>query len=190
MLLESLPEPFDTIVEFAIYTGFRKENILGMKIESIEFFGDEYKDNSQVSGQISLTIKGGRSEQFPFGQNAAEVLRRAIGRRLKGYVFVNPRTGTRYSKAINKTFDRYVKKLSLKAEDGSKLRFHDLRHVFGTWLHNSGASLDVIRPLMGHQRRDTTDRYVYNERLTSGKVLKLIPNIRREAENKKKASNE
>ena len=93
------------------------------------------------------------------------------------YVFLNPKTGTRYI-SINRTFDRAVRKLGLTV-NGTKLRFHDLRHIFGTWLHQAGVSLDVIRPLLGHKDRETTDRYITYDRLSYNDVLKVIPRIER-----------
>ena len=58
-LLQHLPLPIDDIVEFAINTGFRRENILSLRLEQVTLS----EDNS--SGIISLTIKGGRNEIFP-----------------------------------------------------------------------------------------------------------------------------
>ena len=71
----------------------------------------------------------------------------------------------------------------------TKLRFHDLRHVFATWLHNAGASLDELRHLMGHKNRSTTDDYATMERSHAGKVLHLMPSIRGNNDDKKKVSN-
>ncbi|MFC1537409.1 tyrosine recombinase XerC [Gemmatimonadota bacterium] len=170
-LLDSLPHPLDEIVELAIYTGFRKENILSLRIEQIRM------DDSLETGEADIVVKGGRQEVFPLGKSAVSVLKRAIGNRDSGYVFINPDTGTRYY-AINRTYSRAVDKLGLKVGE-SRLRFHDLRHVFATWLHQSGVSLDALRPLLGHRDRDTTDRYAYLDRKDTGKVLNIMPRIRR-----------
>lgn len=58
------------------------------------------------------------------------------------------------------------------------LRFHDLRHVFATWLHREGVTLNALRPLMGHKNRVTTDRYTTIDRLATGKLLNLMLRIR------------
>ena len=169
-LIQTLPETVAKIIELAIYTGFRKENILSLRIEDIRFH------NLTLTGEVDLVIKGGRHELFPLGPAAVDVLQRAIGNRKTGPVFLNSETGDRYFQ-INKTFDRAVRKCGLHINDGTKLRIHDLRHVFATWLHREGVSLDSLRFLLGHKDRATTDRYTSVDRLETGKVLSMIPNL-------------
>ena len=104
------------------------------------------------------------------------MLQRVIDNRKSGYVFLNPITGRHY-RSIHKTFDRAVRKVGITV-DGTKLRFHDLRHIFATWLHNAGISLDQIRPLMAHRDRSTTDRYANLDIKVAGEALKVMPRIR------------
>ncbi|MFC1552989.1 tyrosine-type recombinase/integrase, partial [Candidatus Latescibacterota bacterium] len=171
LLIQELSEPIGNIVEFAIYTGFRKENILGLKISSIRFH------DLTSTGEVELVVKGGKRELFPLSPQAVKVAKRAMGNRRDGYVFINPVTGSRYS-SIHKGFDCVVRRLDLKIANDSKLRFHDLRHIFATWLHKQGVSLDILRFLLGHKERSTTDRYTSVDRLNTGKVLELIPDLR------------
>ena len=170
-LIGLLAEPMASIVEFAIYSGFRKENILSLRIESVRLH------DLTPTGEVELVVKGGRREVFPLAPVAVEVLKRVIAGRRNGYVFVNPETGSRYQ-CINQSFDRAVRKLGLMACDGTKLRLHDLRHVFATWLHREGVSLDALRSLLGHRDRATTDRYASVNRLEVGKLLALMPSLR------------
>lgn len=168
-LINTLPDSLASIVEFAIYSGFRRENILGLRIEPILFH------DSGQTGEVELVVKGGRREKFPLGPLAVEVLKRIIRQRTEGYVFLNPSTDTRYH-SIHKSFDRAVRKLNLTV-NGTKLRFHDLRHVFATWLLRAGVSLDVLRELLGHKERSTTDRYATYNRLDAGQYLNAMPRI-------------
>ena len=169
-LISILPQPIGDIVEFLVYTGFRKENVLSLKIEAVRLH------DITPTGEAELVIKGGRRELFPLGSAAVDVLKRVIGDRKKGYVFLNPETGTRYV-SIHKTFDRAVRSLSLTANDGTKLRIHDLRHAHATWLHRAGVSLDSVRFLLGHKDRSTTDRYTHVDRLQCGDALRFLPNL-------------
>lgn len=186
LLIERLPKPLNFIVEFAIYSGFRKENILDLRIESIKFYDIKPDGNLAPEGEVELVVKGGRRERFLLGPHAVKVLKKAIEKRTQGFVFINTGTGTRY-RSIHKTFDRAVRSVGLKV-NGTKLRFQDLRHVFATWLHMAGVSLDTLRPLLGHRDRATTDRYASLDRLSLGSALRIMPSI--EETNKKKASNE
>lgn len=172
-LIDALPDSVACIVEFACCTGFRLENILSLRIEDIRFH------DLTKTGEVYREVKGGRRILFPLGERAVEVLMRAIGERDEGYVFINPQSGTKYN-SIQSSFNKAVKKTGLTALDGTKLRFHDLRHIFSNWLHmdGEGASLDQLRPLLGHKDRSTTDRYVTMNRRVVGKVLSLLPEIR------------
>ena len=95
---------------------------------------------------------------------------------IEGYVFINMKTVTRY-KSILKTFDRAVRKLDLRV-NGTKLRFHDLRHVYATWLLKAGVSLDVIRELLGHRDVYTTSRYATLDRKEVSHFLDYLPKIK------------
>ncbi len=169
-LLDALPVPVSDIAAFAIYTGFRKDNILGLTLEQIHLHA------SGDTAEVDLIIKGRRKERYVLCPQAVEIVKRIAGDRQHGYVFINLQTGTRY-RDVHVTFDRAVKKLGLTIRDGRKLCFHDLRHVFATWLHQSGVPLDFVRSLLGHRDRDTTDRYAFLDRQRISSALSVLPEI-------------
>lgn len=172
--LVSCFEPiFADIVRFAVYTGLRKENILDLKIQQVTL------RDLDAGCDVEIIVKGGKRRRKALGVKAAEIIRRNIGTRIEGHVFLNQKTGQRYY-SINRSFDRWVRRLGLKV-NGTKLRFHDLRHVTASWLNLRGVPLDVIRHVLDHEDRSTTDRYVSLDLLNLGKVMDLIPEIRREA---------
>ncbi len=88
---------------------------------------------------------------------AIDVLKEAISDRTEGYVFLSS-TGTRYHVKL-RSFSREVRKQGLRVSNGSYFRFHDLRHVFGTWLKYLGVADDEIQLLMNHSNIKTTKRY-------------------------------
>ena len=59
------------VVEFAVYSGFRKDNILFLKIEELNFH--DLTDTAEAT----LIVKGGRKEKLPLGPLAIEVLQRS-----------------------------------------------------------------------------------------------------------------
>lgn len=165
-LINKLGSALGDVVEFAIYTGFRKENILSLMIDQIDL----------DRGICRITVKGGRHEEWPLSMLAIDVIRRNIGKRTKGYVFLSS-TGTRW-KSINKSFDKAVTALGLTV-NGTKFRFHDLRHVYATWLRDAGVSLDAVQILMGHSERTTTERYTTVSTSGVANLTNLIPRIRK-----------
>jgi integrase len=82
------------------------------------------------------------------------LLRLCRNRKPNDYVFLNSRTGTRFTD---------VKRAFRKACDLagiSGLVWHDLRATFGTRLGEAGYDAFTIASLMGHDRIETTRRYV------------------------------
>ena len=41
------------------------------------------------------------------------------------------------------------------------LRFHDLRHTFGTWMNRRGTDINIIKNVVGHADIRTTQRYAH-----------------------------
>jgi integrase len=72
----------------------------------------------------------------------------------RGFVFVNPRTGTRI-KEVKRGFNTA---LGIAGIQG--LVWHDLRATFGTRLGEAGFDAFTIAALMGHSDIPTTARYV------------------------------
>jgi len=65
-------------------------------------------------------------------------------------------------------------------DDGSKFRFHDLRHIFAQYLLDQGVQLEDIQTLLGHQDITTTQRrYAMHARPYQqekmGKIADIIP---------------
>jgi len=56
---------------------------------------------------------------------------------------------------------RYVK--ALRRAGVRRLRFHDLRHTFGTQAIASGAHVMDVKEWMGHRHLSTTMRYVHHQ---------------------------
>jgi len=166
-LITALEKPISDIVEFALFSGMRKGNILNLLIEQIEFHPQ------WTTAMITTVVKGGRKETIPVGPDAVATLRRVIGSRTEGFVFPNPSTGRPYI-SIHKVVDQAIRKLGLTAEDGSKLRFHDFRHFRASQWINAGARLEDVQVALGHKSRVTTERYVTADKQAVGARLSLI----------------
>ena len=167
-LMGELPSSVADIVEFAVYTAFRKENVLSLTVDQVEFSTDK------KSAKIRHIAKGNKYRVVQVGTKAVKVLKRAIGQRKTGYIFLNPDSKTRYT-CIHKSFDRAVRKLKINIATGKKLCFHDLRRVCATWLLQKGRSLDEVREVLGHSDWATTDLYATMK--VSGDVYDSVPSL-------------
>jgi integrase len=119
--------------------------------------------------------KTGQSYQIPMSAQVREIMlepRRAA----KGsdYVFANPHTRRPYTD-LRRPFDSACREAGIKG-----LRWHDLRHTFGTRLAEAGHSEATIAELMGHIDPKTTRRYTHGTERAKRAVVEA--NSRRAAE--------
>jgi integrase len=70
-------------------------------------------------------------------------------------VFANPDTGQPLGRT--KLTKRY--KDALKRAGVREVRFHDLRHTFGTTMASHGVPMKAPQEWLGHRSSSTTDRY-------------------------------
>ncbi len=91
-----------------------------------------------------------------------DMFKRRVPGRKHELVFPN-RKGNRMQSPSH-TFDRAVDELKLNegiTERKHKLTFHGLRHSFASWLIESGASIYVVKELLGHSDIRLTERYAH-----------------------------
>jgi len=101
--------------------------------------------------------KTDEDREVPLNDTARELLRELMqADRMGGeFLFTNPKTGTRYT-TIKTAWRTACRNAGL-----SNLRFHDLRHTFGTRAADAGVPLPAIRDVMGHRSIQTTERYAH-----------------------------
>jgi integrase len=111
-------------------------------------------DRSQFWKDLSLTFYG-------YNRPGARISERyamsdgSIAQSSTDYVFANSATGQPYTD-VKKAFAHACRDAGIK-----DLRFHDLRHTFGTRLADAGVDVVKIKELMGHQSIETTMRYLH-----------------------------
>ncbi|HVG30826.1 MAG TPA: site-specific integrase [Pyrinomonadaceae bacterium] len=131
----------------AIGTGMRRGDQLNMKWDRVDF----QRDVIWVPN-----AKTGQSYQVPMSAQVREIMLE-LRRAAEGseYVFANPQTGRAYTE-LRRPFDSACREAGVKG-----LRWHDLRHTFGTRLAEAGHSEATIAELMGHSDPKTTRRYTH-----------------------------
>jgi integrase len=127
------------LVEFALFTGLRRGEVLDLTWERVD----------RARGVILLDVtKSGKRREVPLNSRADAVLARR-GSKSSGLVF-----GTRKWDHFRSAWERAVGRAKLV-----DFHFHDLRHTFASWAVQRGASLQEVKDLLGHHSLAMTLRY-------------------------------
>ena len=94
---------------------------------------------------------------MPIPARLVEPLRVWIGARAAGPVFASPRGG----KLSERTVQKRLRALGLKAELPRRLKPHTLRHTYATRLLERGANIREVQELLGHASVATTEIYTH-----------------------------
>jgi len=154
----------------AAFTGLRLGELLGLRWEDVDFGAATIRVQRNWSGGREGTPKSGRGRAVPMMEDVAGALLRLRGRdRFTGnedIVFCD-RLGRHLG--YRTLSDRY--KAALAAAGLRRLRFHDLRHTFGTHAIRAADPREVME-WMGHADIQTTQKYLaYKPRRDAAKRL-------------------
>ena len=143
-LLDSCDGILKKVVIVALNTGLRKNNILKLKWENINFDFrmielTENKGNKHLKIYINDELYNLFKSMTPYCE----------------YVFANPQTNKPY-KDLRKPWVKALKKARIY-----NFRFHDLRHTVGTTLAKKGVPVNVIKHILGHSDVSTTMQYIH-----------------------------
>jgi len=137
-----------SIINVAVHTGMRLQEILSLRWAQVNF------------AEMMLTAertKSGKPRTIPLNAALHDELLRL--RSLDGqspYVFPNSKTGKPLT-TVKTAFVATCRRAGIAG-----LRFHDLRHTFGSRLVEKGADIETVRSLLGHASIVVTQRYVHS----------------------------
>jgi integrase/recombinase XerC len=141
------------MLELLYATGLRVGELVGIDLSRLEL----------SERLVRVTGKGNKERIVPFGEPAADELRRYLPdrRRLVALgegtdaLFLNARGGRLTARSVRRLMERYLRAASLR----SGLSPHSLRHAFATHLLEHGCDLRSIQELLGHESLSTTQKY-------------------------------
>lgn len=148
------------LILFAVYTGIRRTNQATLDWRQIDL----------EAGVMRLIQKGER-RQLVYLSAPAIALLQTLGPKPSGRVFTY--TSNKKS-AVPREFKGWAtawRRAKARAADAdpknpnpaiNEIRWHDLRHTFGTWARQSGADLKLLKSAMGHASIKTTARYAHH----------------------------
>jgi integrase len=149
------------LVRVATYAGLRRGELVALRWRDVDFVGRKITVRRALSGETEVrSTKSRRARQVPLPAQAAEALERLCRREeftgADDYVFAS-RVGRRLDpSALRRRFERARDAAGLEP-----LRFHDLRHTYGSLLVAGGIDLPSVKAAMGHSHITTTERYLH-----------------------------
>jgi integrase len=146
------------LVEFALFTGVRKGEALGLTWDRVD----------RSRGVILLEItKSGQRREVKLNTRADAVLARRWKEGATGPVF-----GSRKWNTFRTAWETAV-----AASRIADLRFHDLRHTFASWLAQKGRPMREIQDLLGHHSAAMTQRYAHLSPENQRAAVAVLDNI-------------
>src|SRR5208283_5709717 len=144
-LIEALPSHMKPIVEFALATGCRAGEILGLEWSRVDL-------TRKVAWLDHGTTKSGDGRGIPLNADAVAALEATCGQ--------HPRWCFTFAgKRIHQSSTAWgMAKQRAGIED---FRFHDLRHTWASWHVQSGTSLPELMELGGWKSYEMVLRYAH-----------------------------
>jgi len=142
-LIRLCPDHLAAVVRFALATGCRAREILGLEWNRV--------DLQRKTAWINQT-KNGTPRGVPLNRDAVTVLRDQIGKHSR-FCF------TYRGEPIKRNISNHAWFTALSKAGLEDFRFHDLRHTWASWHRQSGTSCDELKDLGGWKTRSMVDRY-------------------------------
>ena len=143
---EETGEDFRDYIFLSLFTAARRNNVLGMRWNDIDFDATLWT----IPGEIS---KNGSIMRVPLAKAAIEILHRRRATANSIFVFPSNNKDGHYNTPTK------AWKALLRRAELHDLRLHDLRRSCGSVMANQGTSLAVIGGALGHKHHSSTAVY-------------------------------
>ena len=143
----------------AAFTGLRRGELLALRWRDLDFAGCALRVRASYAGGALTSPKSGKVRSVPLAPEVAEALARLAGREWftgeDDLVFPGETGDYLDGSALRRRYNLALRRAGLRP-----LRFHDLRHTFGTRVI---AKVDIrrVQEWMGHADVQTTMRYLH-----------------------------
>ena len=145
-LLAELPVHQRDVVIFALATGLRQSNVLGLEWSRVNL----ESGHAWVGAEQS---KNGKPIAVPLNATAQEVLRRQLGKhRERVFTYAGKPLGWANTKAWRN---------ALKRAGIENFRWHDLRHTWASWHRQAGTPTHELQRLGGWRSSVMVERYAH-----------------------------
>jgi integrase len=143
----------------AAFTGLRRGELLALRWRDVDFAGSLIRVRASYAAGVVTSPKSGKVRSVPMAPNVVRALA-GLGRRERwtaddDLVFVGEGGWYLDGSALRRRYTAALKRAGLRP-----LRFHDLRHTFGTRMI-AHADIRQVQEWMGHADIQTTMRYLH-----------------------------
>jgi integrase len=143
----------------AAFTGLRRGELLALRWRDVDFAGSTIRARGNYSEGVLTTPKSGKVRAVPMAPDVAAALAR-LGDRENwvgddDLVFVGVAGSYLDGSALRRRHGAALERAGLR-----QLRFHDLRHTFGTRMIGK-ADIRRVQEWMGHSSIQTTMQYLH-----------------------------
>lgn len=147
VLLANCVDHLKPIIILALNTGMRRNEILSLRWDQVDF---------ESRTMRVIRTKSGKDRLVPLNSSALAVLEERRQKAKGEIVFPSPKGGATI-KAVRNGFEGACRRAGILG-----LRFHDLRHTFATRLIQRGADIITVQNLLGHHSVTITQRYTHS----------------------------
>jgi integrase len=145
-LLDALPTHQKQLMRFALATGLRQANVLGLKWPDVDM-------ERRTAWVHADEAKGGEAIGVPLNDEALAVLREELGKHpLRVFTF----KGRPLEQANTRAWRNALKRAGIK-----NFRWHDLRHVWATWHVMAGTTMAELQELGAWKSGAMVRRYAH-----------------------------
>jgi integrase len=143
----------------AAFTGLRRGELLALRWRDVDFAASVIRVRASYAAGALTTPKSGKVRSVPLAPDVAEALAKLADRRwftsVDHLVFVGETGSHLDGSALRRRYIDALRRAGLRP-----LRFHDLRHTFGTRMI-AKADIRRVQEWMGHADVQTTMRYLH-----------------------------
>jgi integrase len=143
----------------AAFTGLRRGELVALRWRDVDFTGAAIRVRASYAGGALTSPKSGKVRSVPMAPDVAKVLaalgQRALSTGDDDLVFVGDHGFYLDASALRRRYTAALQRAGLRP-----LRFHDLRHTFGTRMI-AVADIRRVQEWMGHADIQTTMRYLH-----------------------------
>ncbi len=145
-LVRELPAHLAAMARFTLETGLRRHNVTHLRWEQVDI-------ERRLLWIHSASTKNGRPLGIPLSDRALCILRQQQGQHQE-YVFIYG--GAPVYQTSTHAFKAAARRVGLP-----DLRWHDLRHIWASWLAQDGTPILALRELGGWQSDAMVRRYAH-----------------------------